>query len=680
LEARIEERLVNKMYDRLPASQLERSPSTSSASEDEDEYEDEALLGQTATAQQQPPVPIEANAVVRRSEGAADAGAGNGSSSEDDDDDGAKSKAATQKVEETVEDKDKEVEFLYDQDFYRIREECLKNDVLFEDPEFPPDNDLLRQRSKRVEDDVEWMRPHDYLRPEEPILVSERNEGFDIKTTLDSWFVPAMSAIAESESLLRRVVPEDQGFREGGDEKYAGIFHFRFWFGRWIEIVVDDRIPVRKGLPIYMRSSSNVELWPTLLEKAYAKAKGSYELLNHWLPVDGCIELTGGVPERIRNLSMFLSRDPEAADTASGAKDRLFFDLVRASQMGNVILGSLPLPPKGEAKRTPEGSSTRAKLAEAAQLGLETRYVYRVTQVANLGGGGQIIRVKNCSGPKPIVWTGAWNPNDANKWSNVPQDIRKELDSETMHDGGFWMAYADFLKYFHAIDICHISTDVDQDVTFHGRWEKGLNAGGVQRGDFKNFARNPQCFIRLSEPDPRDAEGRSAAIISLMQRRQPQSRAKGTNKIGFKIYRVDERTEELNAPFFAYRRNDGGHKCVAKTPTWQDGRETNVRIRLSRGKYCIIPCTFLPDQEGDFILRVHIERYAREEAELAMVDDNDDDEVEGNVDDEDDHREDHRQLLAAARSRGATTDAATDTSRAGPSSSYSGGARRKTST
>jgi hypothetical protein len=42
-----------------------------------------------------------------------------------------------------------------------------------------------------------------------------------------------------------------------------------------------------------MRSASNIEMWPCLLEKAYAKAKGSYELLNHWLPIDGCIELTG---------------------------------------------------------------------------------------------------------------------------------------------------------------------------------------------------------------------------------------------------------------------------------------------------------------------------------------------------------------------------------------------------
>ena len=66
-------------------------------------------------------------------------------------------------------------------------------------------------------------------------------------------------------------------------QRYAGIFHFRFWFGRWIEIVVDDRLPVRKNSPIYMRSASPVEMWPSLLEKAYAKAKGSYELLNRYL-------------------------------------------------------------------------------------------------------------------------------------------------------------------------------------------------------------------------------------------------------------------------------------------------------------------------------------------------------------------------------------------------------------
>ena len=37
----------------------------------------------------------------------------------------------------------------------------------------------------------------------------------------------------------------------------------------------------------------------------------------------------------------------------------------------------------------------------------------------------------------------------------------------------------------------------------------------------------------------------------------------------------------------------------------QDGRESNIRVRLPMGKYCIIPSTFMPDQEGDFILRDH---------------------------------------------------------------------------
>ena len=63
---------------------------------------------------------------------------------------------------------------------------------------------------------------------------------------LDSWFVPAFSAIADSTVLLNHVIPPDQGFTK--HENYCGIFHFRFWFGRWIEIVIDDLLPTRKGI------------------------------------------------------------------------------------------------------------------------------------------------------------------------------------------------------------------------------------------------------------------------------------------------------------------------------------------------------------------------------------------------------------------------------------------------
>ena len=66
--------------------------------------------------------------------------------------------------------------------------------------------------------------------------------------------------------------------------------------------------------------------------------------------------------------------------------------------------------------------------------------------------GSQIIRVKNCSGPKQIKWIGAWHTQDT-RWANVSDSIRRELDSETFHDGGFWMAYGDFLKYFQVLKL-----------------------------------------------------------------------------------------------------------------------------------------------------------------------------------------------------------------------------------
>ena len=187
---------------------------------------------------------------------------------------------------------------------------------------------------------------------------------------------------------------------------------------------------MKNNIPLYMKSSCSEEFWPSLLEKAYAKAKGSYELLNHWMPIDGCIELTGGVPERVRDLPGLLTADAKYAD-------RLFFDMLRASQLGNIILVAPPI----------KSRQTKLCLAEASQLGLEVKYTYRVTQVADLGQGQQLIRVKNCSGPNFINWIGAWSTKDT-RWANVPKEAKEELEKETYQDGGFWMAYGDFLKYF----------------------------------------------------------------------------------------------------------------------------------------------------------------------------------------------------------------------------------------
>lgn len=108
------------------------------------------------------------------------------------------------------------------QDFHTIRNDCLANGVLFEDPEFPASDKSLLY-SRRPDRHIEWLRPMEIA--EDPQFFVEGYSRFDVQQGElgDCWLLAAAATLTQDPKLFFRVVPDDQSF----EEHYAGCFHFR---------------------------------------------------------------------------------------------------------------------------------------------------------------------------------------------------------------------------------------------------------------------------------------------------------------------------------------------------------------------------------------------------------------------------------------------------------------------
>jgi hypothetical protein len=198
---------------------------------------------------------------------------------------------------------------LYNQNYDELKSSLLANGELFVDPYFPPSESSLYYSDSsafaakiRDQYSVSWMRPSEILSSDDdPKFIVDGTSRFDINQGLvgNCWAMSAIANLALNSSLLYKVVPKWQSFQED----YAGIFHFKFWqYGKWIDVVVDDYLP---ALPAnyssrlaFVKSKSENEFWAALLEKAYAKLHGSYQLLESGNFTEAMVDFTGGIGER----------------------------------------------------------------------------------------------------------------------------------------------------------------------------------------------------------------------------------------------------------------------------------------------------------------------------------------------------------------------------------------------
>ena len=76
------------------------------------------------------------------------------------------------------------------------------------------------------------------------------------------------------------------------------------------------------------------------------------------------------------------------------------------------------------------------------------------------------------------------------EWKSISNKDKKSIGLTFDHDGEFWMAFKDFLKYFSSLEICNLSPEITSDQRknkvkwimnmFEGEWVKGVTAGGCR--------------------------------------------------------------------------------------------------------------------------------------------------------------------------------------------------------
>jgi calpain-5 len=158
------------------------------------------------------------------------------------------------------------------------------------------------------------------------------------------------------------------------------------------------------------------------------------------------------------------------------------------------------------------------------------------------------------------------------------------------------MEFSDFLYYFNEVSICRlINTSLltirktwTESYSF-GKWSISSSRAGGCVNYLSSFCNNPQYLFEVDSADKPDD-----VIINLDQL-SLRFLGKDTLTMGFFIMRVEDNRK--------YRL----HKPKAKTTasSYINRRSVFVREKLPTGRYILIPSTFEPNIEGEFLLRIY---------------------------------------------------------------------------
>ncbi|KAG6959546.1 hypothetical protein JG687_00008740 [Phytophthora cactorum] len=375
---------------------------------------------------------------------------------------------------------------------------------LYEDPDFASEisslyfdpnklPDYVPQQSRESSGHVSWYRPTEYT--EDPDYFKSSAGCGDLREGLlnDAWLLGVFAAVAlHPDNLIENLFVSEslQSFKQ------FGVFTCRFFKDdNWMPVTTDTRIPysmelqpedkVSRGIAtfspgsaLYGSSVDRNEVFVLLLEKAYAKLHGSYQVLDEKYGggiggsagtssgriLEAFLDCTGGSAhrvdlqqERVKQLQFDQATAGSLAASASSPSMLLWKQLLRYKRKKCILTTQL------------RQLSFNSQDVTAMGIVKNRQYVIlHVTEVgipSGQGGSGssreevlRFVKLKTVWGRG--MWKGEWS-NDDSKWEEHTQ-VEQAMRSDPRY----------LLDTFTELFVVHVFQPDDRQYSVRGDWFK----------------------------------------------------------------------------------------------------------------------------------------------------------------------------------------------------------------
>jgi hypothetical protein len=298
------------------------------------------------------------------------------------------------------------------------------------------DSEFVHSSENAGIDECRWLRLHDasgsptdsvHARAHKPKLFDHISPGDLAQGQLgDCWLIAALAVLAERPQLILNCF-------------VTRNFNPR---GKYRNIIIDDYVPCgRESLkPIYTRTNSGKhQMWPLLLEKAFAKMNGGYSKLSGGTPLTAMVAITGGVGEQF------------AITEEDKRSDKLFIKLRKCLKHNCLLACSSKGKDNGSGAK---GMNNTRGIVNGHAYSILGMYEPMLTT-----DKVKLLKLRNPWGQ--FEWTGDWSDGSSH-WKTYP-GVSIEIGRPTVVDDGiFYMAWSDFVLYFGQVDILYLQTDIRQ--------------------------------------------------------------------------------------------------------------------------------------------------------------------------------------------------------------------------